>query len=55
MGDDYIDYVQSIVEAEGYEATSWNNIESGLQNPSALWDEWAGNRKNFRKPGTKKK
>lgn len=54
MGDDYIDYVQGAVESEGYESAAWDIVEDGLKKPSALWDEWAGNRKNFRKPGTKK-
>jgi site-specific DNA-methyltransferase (adenine-specific) len=55
MGDDYIDYVQTVVESEGFESADWSAIEKGLERPSALWDDWAGNRKNFRKPGTMKK
>jgi DNA modification methylase len=55
MGDDYIDYVQGVVESEGFESASWNTIREGLPQSSALWDDWPGNRKNFRKPGTKKK
>lgn len=55
MGDDYIDYVQGAIEGEGYESSSWEAVEQWLQKPSALWNEWAGNRQNFRKPGTVKK
>ena len=54
MGDDYIDYVQGEVEGEGCESAPWKIIEERLQSPSALWNEWAGNRLNFRKPGTMK-
>ncbi|MCW1934516.1 DNA-methyltransferase [Pararhodobacter zhoushanensis] len=55
MSGDYIDYVQGVVEAEGFESAAWNAVTDGLKRPSALWDDWAGNRNNFRKPGTKKK
>ena len=55
MGDDYIDYVQGAIEGEGYESSSWDNLVSRLQRQSPLWDDWAGNRRNFRKPGTAKK
>ncbi|MBU2961982.1 site-specific DNA-methyltransferase [Citreicella sp. C3M06] len=55
MGDDYIDYVQGAVEAEGYKSSQWSEVQSGLKKQSPLWDEWDGNRKNFRKPGTKSK
>ena len=55
MSDNYIDYVQGEVEGEGFESVSWEDIESRLKAPSPLWESWAGNRVNFRKPGTKKK
>jgi len=55
MSDDYIDYGQSAIEGESYESTTWDDLTNRLQKPSALWDEWAGNRQNFRKPGTAKK
>lgn len=55
MSDDYIDYVQGAIEGEGYESSSWDNLVNRLQMQSPLWDDWAGNRKNFRKPGTAKK
>lgn len=55
MSDDYIDYVQGAIEGEGYESSSWDNLVSRLQRQSPLWDDWAGNRRNFRKPGTAKK
>lgn len=53
MSDDYIDYVQGAVEAEGFEPTDWDAIKNRLQQPSLLWPTWEGNRMNFRKPGTK--
>lgn len=54
MGNDYVDYVQGAVETEGFESSSWSEIEERLKRPSPLWDEWAGNHLNFRKPGTVK-
>jgi len=50
MSDGYIDYVQGIIEGEGCTSTSWNCIQDGLKRPSSLWEDWAGNRQNFRKP-----
>ena len=55
MGDDYIDYVQGVIEGEGYFPSQWSTVEEGLKTPSALWDEWGGNRQNFRKPGAARK
>ena len=55
MGDDYIDYVKGAIEGEEYNSSSWDDLLERLQKPSALWNEWAGNRQNFRKPGTAKK
>jgi DNA modification methylase len=53
MSYDYIDYIHSAVESEGFESAPWSTIESCLKTPSPLWDSWEGNRRNFRKPGTK--
>ncbi|WP_158497360.1 DNA-methyltransferase [Limimaricola cinnabarinus] len=55
MSDDYIDYVQGAVEAEEYQSSSWGELVERLQKPSPLWDDWTGNRQNFRKPGKSKK
>ena len=55
MGADYIDYVEGLVEGEGFDSAPWSTMNSRLQRPSALWREWDGNRANFRKPGTKRK
>lgn len=55
MSNDYIDYTQGVVEAEGFESVPWDIIERRLQQPSPLWDQWSGNRLNFRKPGTKQR
>ena len=52
MSDDYIDYVQGIIEAEGYKASDWSAIEKQFAQPSPLWRNWEGNRMNFRKPRT---
>lgn len=54
MGDDYIDYVQTAIEGEGYASAPWDDVNRNLLKPSALWDDWAGNRQNFRKPGRSK-
>jgi DNA modification methylase len=54
MSDDYMDYVQGTVESEGFESAPWSAVEERLKTPSPLWDSWGGNRRNFRKPGTKK-
>lgn len=55
MSNDYIDYTRGVVEAEGLESAPWGVIERRLQQPSPLWDQWSGNRLNFRKPGTKQR
>jgi site-specific DNA-methyltransferase (adenine-specific) len=55
LGADYIDYVEGLVESEGFASIPWSFIKTGLQQPSALWQEWKGNRLNFRKPGTTRK
>ncbi len=54
MSDDYIDYIQGAIEAEGYEAADWSAIGKRLKQPSPLWPSWEGNRMNFRKPGAKR-
>ncbi len=55
MGDDYIDYVQGAIESEEYETAQWQDLIARLKKPSPLWNEWAGNKQNFRKPGTTNK
>lgn len=54
MGAHYIDYVKEMLEDEKLESTPWSSINSRLQLPSSVWQEWDGNRSNFRKPGTKR-
>lgn len=51
MGDDYIDYIESVLEADGHKEIKWNEFEKRLRRPSAAWKNWAGNKDNFRKPG----
>lgn len=53
MSDHYVDFIQSELEAEGLLPQKWDELVAKLSKPSALWDEWEGNRLNFRKPGTK--
>ena len=55
LGTDYIDYVEGLVESEGFSSIPWSCVTTGLQQTSALWREWRGNRVNFRKPGTNRK
>lgn len=55
MNDNYIDYVQTEIEGEGFESGPWEKIAPRLQQPSPLWNSWDGNRQNFRKPRTKNK
>lgn len=52
MSDGYVDYIESSLEADGHARLEWPNLMKRLQTPSPLWDSWAGNRHNFRKPGT---
>ena len=55
MSYQYIEYVQQTVERDGLESVHWSNIEGRLQQPSALWLDWKGNRLNFRKSGSKRR
>ena len=54
MGDDYIDYIQSVLEAEGHTEIEWSDLLKRIARPSGGWKNWAGNRANFRKPGRSK-
>lgn len=54
MSADYVDYIQTALEADGHQQAAWNNMIKRLKKPSAIWSTWAGNKANFRKPGTKK-
>lgn len=54
MSDDYLDYVESTLESDGHNPIDWQIVEQKLSKPSGLWDQWAGNKANFRKPGRKK-
>lgn len=53
MSEHYLDYLNCAIASEAYKETSWQDAETRMAKPSALWDTWEGNRKNFRKPGTK--
>lgn len=55
MGDDYVDYIQLELEVDGNSELKWSEVEKRLRQPSALWNDWAGNKENFRKPGRKAK
>ncbi len=54
MSDEYIKQVTQLMSAEGFELVQWHNVESHLRKPSKSWQNWKGNRLNFRKPGTKR-
>ncbi|MBV6872150.1 DNA-methyltransferase [Xanthomonas euvesicatoria] len=53
MSDHYVDYIQGELEGEGLTSRTWVDMLEKLSSPSALWDEWEGNRLNYRKPGSK--
>lgn len=55
MGDDYIDFIEGALEAEGHPEIAWSDLVERLKKPSAAWAQWHGNRANFRKPGGGKK
>lgn len=54
MGEDYIDYIETTLCSDGHKRTTWNDVQNRLLNPSPLWNVWAGNKNNFRKPGRPK-
>lgn len=54
MSDDYIDYIESALEADGHREIKFNAVLDRISRPSPLWDTWAGNKSNFRKPGKAK-
>jgi site-specific DNA-methyltransferase (adenine-specific) len=54
MGADYIDYIESVMEVDGHQDVSWEKLECRLKRQPASWTNWAGNKDNFRKPGTQK-
>lgn len=51
MSADYVDYIQSRLETDGYAPTSWEQVAKRLKHPSTNWNSWLGNMRNFRKPG----
>jgi site-specific DNA-methyltransferase (adenine-specific) len=54
MSEDYVDYIETRLECDGHQPTTWDNVEKCLRRPSGLWETWAGNKNNFRKPGRKR-
>lgn len=54
MGEDYVDYIETTLQSDGHKRTTWNEVQTRLLNPSPLWNSWAGNKNNFRKPGKSK-
>lgn len=54
MSPDYIDYIQSALEADRHQKMQWPDLIQDIKQPSAAWDLWEGNKKNFRKPGKAK-
>lgn len=55
MSADYVDYIEMVLECDGHKPTTWDSVQKRIQEPSRLWETWAGNKNNFRKPGQKKK
>ncbi|WP_439540705.1 DNA-methyltransferase [Sphingomonas sp.] len=53
MSEDYVDYIATTLECDGHKPISWEAVQERLQKPSGLWETWAGNKSNFRKPGRK--
>jgi len=51
MGPDYVDYIQSALQADGHKSQSWSSLLKRIQQPSPAWETWEGNKNNFRKPG----
>lgn len=54
MSEDYVDYIETTLRSDGHVPTTWESVKERLSEPSPLWDSWAGNRGNFRKPGKQK-
>lgn len=54
MSKDYIDFVESALEADGHKQITWDQVLERIKQPSPLWDSWPGNKANFRKPGRAK-
>lgn len=54
MGEDYVDYITTTLQADGHKQTTWDEVQKKLIKPSAAWKSWAGNKENFRKPGRAK-
>lgn len=54
MSDDYVDYIVSSLESDGHKRVSEHQARQRLKTPSAAWENWAGNKDNFRKPGRSK-
>ena len=54
LGDEYVDFIQMTLEAEGHKRITNDEAMQRLTKPSAIWDRWDGNKANFRKPGRKK-
>ncbi len=53
MGADYVDYIETTLQADGHKPTTWGEVQKKLQQPSTAWATWAGNKDNFRKPGSR--
>lgn len=54
MSEDYVDYIETTLQSDGHKPTTWEEVQKRLATPSSLWDGWAGNKNNFRKPGRAK-
>jgi hypothetical protein len=50
----YCQDVKKLLIDQGCEGISWTQLECTLSSIPQGWERWAGNKTNFRKPGTKK-
>ena len=51
MSDEYVNDIQSTLENDGHQPLNWSEMRSRLARPAPMWNSWAGNIANFRKPG----
>lgn len=54
MSPAYVEYIQSTLKKELHQEVTWDTLIQRVSQPSAEWDLWKGNKKNFRKPGQPK-
>lgn len=53
LGASYVDEALSTMRRLGCGPTDWAALSEAIQSVPQTWDSWAGNKDNFRKPGTR--